>query len=88
MSWCADLIRFENFYLKIPPEIVRTELVRLWPVRARKGAVGDDGPVRFREENFNRDLDGFLCPAVVQCGLLRAVTAYKRVRILNDWRMA
>src|SRR6266852_6243727 len=84
MGWCADLIPFENLYLKILPEIVGPELVRLRCARASRCGGGDDGAVGVGKKDFDGDFDGFLMAAVIQCGLLRAVVSDERVRIVNE----
>src|SRR5258708_7964051 len=84
MGWCADLIPFENLYLKILPEIVGPELVRLRCARASRCGGGDDGAVGVGKKDFDGDFDGFLMAAVIQCGLLLAVVSDERVRIVNE----
>src|SRR5713226_6787253 len=84
MGWCADLIPFENLRLKILPEIVGPELVRLWPVRARRGGCGDDGAVGVGKKDFDGDFDGLRMGAMIQCGLLRAIVSDEGVRIVNE----
>src|SRR6266849_9805183 len=84
MGWYADLIPFENLCLKIPPEIVRPELVPLRLVRARRGGCDDDGAVGVGKKDFDGDFDGLRMGTVIQCGLLRAVVSDEGVRIVNE----
>src|ERR1700674_3535851 len=84
MAWCARLIPFENLYLKILPEIVGPELVRLKPDRARRSGLGTDGAIRAGEKDFDGDFDGFRMRTVIQRGLLRAVVSAERVRVVNE----
>src|SRR6266852_3785951 len=78
MGWYADLIPFENLRLKILPEIMGPEFVRLRLVRARRGGCDDDGAVGVSKKDFDGDFDGLRMGAMIQCRLLRAVVSGER----------